>query len=109
MSPDFPPPQVVSFTSAAYEAYCGELKAQLEEVKMENEDLKKRLGTTDTDAMELLSAMTGLHIQFSSSGAICCKVLEGTLQGMRCACYILWHHCLPYYRPYIPVDFRPAH
>lgn len=78
--------------SAAYEAYCGEMKAQLEELKLENEALKRRVGTADANALELLSAMTSLCVCSVSSGphqSYSCTVIEGVLKGD----VILKHYC----------------
>lgn len=67
--------------STAYEAYCGELKTRLDEMKLENEVLKR---TADANALELLSAMTSLCIHCTNSGALqrySCNVMEGALKG----------------------------
>lgn len=77
------------FILLAYEAYCKELKAQLEEIKVENEDLRRRPGTADADALELLSAMTSLSVHCTCSDPprrYSCKVSEGTLKGNHSSC-----------------------
>lgn len=69
------------FILLAYEAYCKELKIQLEELKVENEDLKRRPGSADADALELLSTMTSLDVHCSGPQRYSCKVSEGILEG----------------------------
>ena len=70
----------------AYEAYCGELKAQLEEIKLENEGLKRKMGMgMNSEALELLNSMTSLCVHcVNSSGVLrkySCNVVDGALKG----------------------------
>lgn len=69
----------------AYEVYCGELKAQFEEMKLENEKLKRIAESHSRPALDLLSAMTSLSVCCTcNSGAIrrySCNIMDGSLKG----------------------------
>lgn len=98
---------------AAYEAYCVEMKAQLEAMKLENEALKRQGGTADADALELLSAMASLSVHCTNSGPLqrySCSVIEGALKGdvmrnVRVTSFITYLHN----RTHICFDFGSAH
>lgn len=69
-----------------YEAYCVELKTELEEKQLENEILKRRLLVNGDDpVLDLLSAMTSLSIQSifgtDTLQRYSCKVVDGLLAG----------------------------
>lgn len=62
------------------------MKAQVEEIRLENEGLKRKMGMgIDSDALELLSSMTSLCIHcVNSSGVLrkySCNVVDGALKG----------------------------
>lgn len=71
----------------AYEAYCGELKDQLEIVKLENEVLRRerRKDTGEYPALALLTSMTSLSVSCVYAGVTqrySCGVLDGVLKGI---------------------------
>ena len=65
--------------------YCGELKAQFEEMRLENENLKRNAESHSRPALELLSAMTSLSVCCTcNSGDIrrySCNIMDGNLKG----------------------------
>ncbi len=70
------------------------MKVQIEDLKFENEALKKTCQDNGRPALELLSAMTGLSVFFTSqSGTIqrfSCNIIDGVLKGIVVDCRSLW-------------------
>lgn len=79
----------LSYNSIAYEAYCGELKRQLESVSAERDQLQKKVESQRSSGgggvLDLLVQMTALSVSVTSSNTseiiYTCQLLEGVMAG----------------------------